>query len=346
VAIDASERRVRATHRAPGARATIDDVARAARVSRQTVSNVVRGRGRVGAETGQRVREAIDALDYHPHRGARSMRSRRSWQIALLVGRSPLSSGYVPGGELLRALIAAASAREHHLLLGRTTTGKRADIEELIHSGSVDGFLIADLAPNDPRVEMLAGRGVPFAAFGRTEPDLPQSWVDLDLRGAARTATEHLVAAGHRRVAFVGHPGRTWWNQELKAGYRDAATSAGLPGTVLHMPHDPAIVDQQVGDLLVQRDAPTAIVTATDSIAAAVYLAAARRGRIVGADLAVAGVGHSTLAAALTPSLTAAVFSAGHVAERLVARVLGMLTGPEPRSGELVEAALETGQSS
>lgn len=345
MAADAPKRAVRTRRAATSSRTTIDDVARAAQVSRQTVSNVVRGRGRVGAETGQRVREAIDALEYHPHRGARSMRSRRSWQIALLLGPSPPSGGYLPGGLLVRALIAATAEQQHHLLLGSISPDSRSDIEELIRSGSVDGFIVADLAPEDPRVELLAGRGVPFAAYGRTEPDLPQSWVDLDMRGAAQTATEHLIRSGHRRLAFVGHADQTRWQRDLETGYRAAITDAKRTDPVLPMPQDLATMARAMDTILRRRRAPTGIVAGGDAIAAAAYLSAARQGRTVGSDLAIVGIGRSALTESLTPTLTSATFSAERLAERLVSRVLVDLTAHPPRAGELVGAELQDGAS-
>lgn len=103
----------------PGAasRATIDDVARAAGVSRQTVSNVVRGGGRLGAATRVRVLAAIEQLDYQPHAGAASLRSGRTYRIGYPIPDTELRPDNAIMLEFLHFLVAAAGQRRHQVLV-------------------------------------------------------------------------------------------------------------------------------------------------------------------------------------------------------------------------------------
>ena len=200
-------------------RATIDDVARAAGVSRQTVSNVVRGRGRLASTTRERVVAAIDSLGYKPHTGAASLRSGRTYRIAYPIPDAELHPDNVIMLEFLQFLVAAARLRDHQVLV----TGSRGEnleaIEDLVWTRSVDGFVLATMTDNDPRVAFLADRKIPFACFGRTSPGMPQHWVDIDNRAAIRDVTALVLTRGHTNVVYFGYTPRA------------DGTSSGRPGT-------------------------------------------------------------------------------------------------------------------
>lgn len=322
-------------------RTTIHDVARAAGVSHQTVSNVLNSRGRVGAATRARVDAAVEALDYRPHTGAASLRTKRSGRLAY-----PMSAGdFGPLNtimlEFIHALSTAAGARDHHLVLA---TGPE-DIERLVRSGAVDAVLLANLAERDPRVVALAARGIPFACFGRTADGMPQCWVDVDNRAGLRAATGHVLAVGHREVAFLGYTPQGGWDDEREAGYLDAMTEAGLPTRVCRAELDPADARRAVDELLGGTTAPTAVVAGSDVLAAEVYSGAARHGRTVGADLAVTGFDGSVAGRLLTPTLTTVTIPITTVAERLVGRVLAELGGRGGGPGELLAPELSIGDS-
>jgi DNA-binding LacI/PurR family transcriptional regulator len=191
----------------PGAasRATIDDVARAAGVSRQTVSNVVHGGGRLGAATRDRVLAAIKQLDYQPHAGAASLRSGRTYRIGYPIPDTELRPDNAIMLEFLHFLVAAAGQRRHQVLVTGSYGHPTEAIGDLVRTKSVDGFVLARVTEGDPRVQFLAERQVPFACFGRTDPPMPQQWVDVDNRAAVRNLTAHVLARGHTRVAYFGY---------------------------------------------------------------------------------------------------------------------------------------------
>jgi DNA-binding LacI/PurR family transcriptional regulator len=180
--------------RAPRERVTLDDVAAAAGVSRQTVSNVVNGTGRLSERTRSVVTEAITALDYHPHGGARGLRSRKT----MLLGHpmplfEPVENNWVMT-EWVGALVTAAGDRGYHVLL--TAGGGVEAVESLARSGTVDAFVLADVGRRDIRAAFLARQGIPFTCFGRLDRPLPQSWVDIDDRAAIRGVVAHLAKGG------------------------------------------------------------------------------------------------------------------------------------------------------
>src|SRR5580692_1166924 len=193
------------TRPADAGQITIQDVARAAGVGRQTVSNVLNDSGRVGEATKVRVLEAVAALGYHPHHGARSLRSRRTRQLAYVMPCIQLLPGNYIMQQFLQALAAASARRSHSMVVVVPDGDPREEMRRLIASRTVDAFLLSDLQPDDERVALLAEAGVPFAGFGRTGPGLPQHWVDIDNRAAVAMAVEHVLDRGAARIAFAGY---------------------------------------------------------------------------------------------------------------------------------------------
>ena len=328
-----------------GRRATIDDVARAAGVSRQTVSNVVRGRGRLASATRDRVVAAIEQLGYKPHTGAASLRSGRTYRIAYPIPDAELHPGNVIMLEFLQFLVAAARERRHQVLvIGGYGNGLEA-IEDLVWTKSVDGFVLTTMADDDPRVAFLAERQVPFGCFGRTSPAMPQHWVDIDNCAAIRDVTARVLTRGHTSVAYLGYIPQGEWDVEREAGYRDAMTAAGLPVTLIRTGTAPAEVDATVADLLGPPDRPTAVIAGSDVLAAACYARAARTGLRIGVDLAVTGFDGSTVARILTPALTTVAMPLAEVAERLVDRIVSAVSGASDERGEVLETTLIWGES-
>ncbi|WP_290055957.1 LacI family DNA-binding transcriptional regulator [Amycolatopsis solani] len=319
-------------------RTTIHDVARAAEVSHQTVSNVLNGTGRVGALARARVTEAIAALGYRPHAGAASLRTGRSRRLAHPVVTGELGPANTIMLEFIQALTSAAGRRGNHLLLTDGGAGL-GDVEDLVRSGAVDAVVLANVLPRDERVATLAAQRIPFACFGRTAADQPQNWIDVDNRAGVHDATTHLLGRGHERITFLGYVPQGGWDDEREAGYRDAMTAAGLPARVMHTEPGGAI------DSVLAGQRPTAIVTGSDVLAAALYTAAARQGLRVGRDLAVTGFDGSVVGRVLDPALTTVAIPVDAIADRLVARVLAELDGPTGAPGELVRPELVLGES-
>jgi DNA-binding LacI/PurR family transcriptional regulator len=120
-------------------------VARAAAVSRQTVSNVLNGSGRVGDAARARVLAAVEALGYHPHHGARSLRSRRTRQVAYVIPHTQLLPGNYIMQQFLPSLAAACARRNNSLVVVVPEGDPGDEMRRLIASRSVDAFLLSDL---------------------------------------------------------------------------------------------------------------------------------------------------------------------------------------------------------
>jgi DNA-binding LacI/PurR family transcriptional regulator len=277
---------------------TVEDVAKVAGVSRQTVSNVLNAPERVRPQTRERVEAAIAQLGYRPNRLAQSLRASTSRMIGYRIEPVyPEAVGSIHD-RFLHALAEAGRAEDHHLLLftADDPAGEVAGALALHRAGAIDGVVLYGLHAGDPRPPALLGHGVPFAAFGRTGHDGGHPWVDVDNAAGTAAATRHLVESGHRRIAFVGYPRGTGVGDYRADGWRSTLDAAGLaPGPDLRGTDSLATGARLGAELLDLADPPTAAVAATDTLAAGLLRAARDRG----ARLAVVGFDDTPAAAAL-----------------------------------------------
>jgi DNA-binding LacI/PurR family transcriptional regulator len=340
--------------RAAAGQVTIQDVARAAGVGRQTVSNVLNGTGRVGEAARARVLEAVATLGYHPHHGARSLRSRRTGQIAYVLPRVQLFPGNYIMQQFLQALAAASGRRGYSMLVVVPDGDPRDEMRRLIASRSVDAFLLSEMTLDDPRAILLAEAGMPFACFGRTGPALPQHWVDIDNHAAVAAAVEHVLARGYERIAFVGYRSASHWDHERTAGFKAGLARHGVPADQAEMLLvDEAGARKKIRSLLTgaHRGArlgtrPDAIVAGSDRLATIAYGVAAELRLRIGRDLGVTGFDGSVVADLLHPTLTSVTIPVDDIAGRVVARaLLEVEHGPDGSPGEVVAAPLRLGES-
>ena len=329
---------------------TIQDVARAASVSRQTVSNVLNGSGRVGEAARARVLEAVAALGYHPHQGARSLRSRRTRQLAYVMPRVQLLPGNYIMQQFTQALASACARRGYSMVIVVPDGDPRDEMRRLIASRSVDAFLLSELQQEDPRVLLLAEAGFPYACFGRTSAALPQNWVDIDNRAPVAAAVGHVLDRGFSRLSFVGYRTPNHWDAERAAGFRDGLAERGITapqGSTLLV--DDGNARRKIRSLLAAGRPelrPDGIVTSSDRLAGVVYSVAADLRLRIGQDLAVTGFDGSSAAGLMHPQLTTVAIPVDEIARRVVARVLRQLDhGPDQEPGEVVPARLQLGES-
>lgn len=305
---------------------TVEDVALAAGVSRQTVSNVINTPGIVRASTRERVEAAIAELGYRPHMAARRLRTRRSSTIGIHL--DPYAGGIsgVVLDRFVHALTEHAGARGMRIQLyaARSPAEEIQRMGELTEGGEIDAVVITGTFHGDPRTRWLAERGVPFVAFGRPwgDDDVAQPahlWVDVDGATGTRAATEHLLAVAGPRIAFLGWPAGSGTGDDRERGWREAMAAAGATG-------ERVACDESVGRAraatteLIARTEIDGIVCASDSLAIGAHLAAAEAGR---ADLPVVGFDNTPAAEAI------GISSVEQLPEQVAAGVLELLMGPE-----------------
>ena len=292
-----------------GGPVTLEVVAQAAGVSRATVSRVVNGGDRVNPTTRRAVQRAIERLDYSPNRAARSLVTRRSDSIGLVIPEPTtrlFGDPFFP--RLVRGISEVLSARSLQLVLFAPQS--RADEERLrgyLVSGHVDGSLLVSLHGDDPMPGYLAAAGVPVVVGGRPPTGVSVSYVDMDNVHGARSAVQHLASLGRRHIATITGPLDMAVAADRLQGYREALGAAGIG-------HDPdleaggdfgqELARQRFQDLLKRHPEIDAVFAASDLMALGALQALRVAGRSVPGDVAVVGFDDSTIAALADPPLS------------------------------------------
>jgi DNA-binding LacI/PurR family transcriptional regulator len=287
-------------------KATIESVAARAGVSRQTVSNVLNAPERVSPQTAERVRRAITELGYRPNWMARRLRTRSSRVLGFRIGAA-VQAGARPGlGNLidrfLHAVTSHAERAGYHLLLFTQADDEPAIYEELVATGTVDGFVLSDVRADDGRLQWLVERGVPFACFGRPwGQELTCAWVDVDGALGTEQAVDHLVRRGHGRIAYLGWPPGGGYGDDRAQGWQRAMRRHGLEteGLQGQAEDDVDVAAAAAGPLLSAAEPPTAFVCASDTLAVGVRMAIR-----CGSAVDVIGFDDSPIASLLLPPLS------------------------------------------
>lgn len=342
-----------AAARIPGTRPTVESVARHARVSRQTVSNALNAPQRVRPDTLSRVLASIDELGYRPNSAARNLRTQST---RLLACRLLPSLQMGTGGVLdrfLHALCDAARDRGYDVLsFAAASDDAELDVlDDLLRRTAVDAYVIAGTHYVDPRPDWLAARGASFVAFGRPwgEARSGHSWVDVDGAAGMDAVVEHLVALGHRRIAFVGWPEGSGVGDDRFAGFSAAAARHRLPtrGLVRRAEDGMAAGAALTGRLLDLAQPPTAVACVSDVMALGAMRALDDRGLRPGSEVAVTGFDDSPLATVVRPGLTSVRQPLEAVAEQAIELLLEHLHGTRTAPAQvLLDPALVVRDSS
>jgi len=305
---------------------TLEEVALRAGVSRATVSRVVNGSPKVSPDVRRAVEAAVAELGYVPNRAARSLVTRRSGSVGVVITEPPgrlFSDPFFP--RLLRGISGALSARDLQLVLLMPSSPAETDrTADYIAGGHVDGILLVSLHGADPLPDLLATAGVPFVSGGRPLRTPAASYVDVDNRGGARSAVEHLLAGGRRVVATITGPTDMGAGVDRLAGYREALTDAGIaPDPSLEAAGD---FTQEGGSaamerLLAARPDIDAVFAASDLMASGAMAVLEAANRRVPQDVAVVGYDDSPVATSVRPRLTSVrqpIEEMGHEMARLL----------------------------
>ena len=302
-------------------RPTVGRVAAYAGVSVASVSRVLNGLSS-SPEMVAKVRAAADQLGYTPNAMARSLKVRRTEQIAFGVADvgNPV---YV---DMMRAVEAEARAEGYRLVLSSTGSDPSAvlDLLRSLAHGYADGLILSPLRVTDEILDALRRLRVPAVVIGRIPPDVPVDNVRANSAGGVRMAVEHLYETGRRRIAFLNGPADTVPGAARARAFDRVCRRLGLPDDAdLRAEADDFTIEaglDVVGDL-VERARPDAVLAGNDLLAVATLQTLRERGRPVPGDVAVVGMDDTELALVTTPTLTSVSLGADERG-RLAARLL------------------------
>jgi LacI family transcriptional regulator len=309
-------------------RVGLRDVAARAGTSTKTASRVVNGDPRVSPDTRARVERAVDELAYRPDPLARSLRRGTDDAVGVVVDEvsDPFFASVI--GEIERM------ALDRGVTVIVASTRRLAERERIVLDGllqrRVAGLIVASISEDHAHLRTAA---CPVVFIDRAPVGLKADAVLVDDAAAAARVVEHLLARGHRRIAYVGDRLAIDTARLREAGYRSALAAAGveLPAAYLQR-MDPLLADgrEVVETLLALDEPPTAIFSANTRCSLRVLPTLHRLGRT---DLAFVSFGDFPTADALTPPVTVLDHSPERIgrlaAERLFRRMGGEELPPE-----------------
>jgi DNA-binding LacI/PurR family transcriptional regulator len=283
--------------------AGLREVAQRAGVSMAAASRALRNHPGVGAEAKARVLRAAREIGYEPNLAARSLRTRRTHSIGLVIPdiMNPFFS------EVARGVGDVADQRGYSLLLGNSDgeVAKEEEFVNLLLRRKMDGLVFFAATNVSQHIDRVRAKGFPMVLIDRKVPGFDLVRTDNEKGGA--TATRHLIELGHTRIALISGRLDLGTRRDRYNGYREALIQAGI------VP-DPALVREgsvksdhgyeAAQALLALPSPPTAIFAATDTIATGVLLALEERRCRVPEDVAVVGYDNTYLAMISRPRLT------------------------------------------
>jgi LacI family transcriptional regulator len=302
-------------------------------VSIKTASRVARGEPNVATGTRRRVQEAIRRLRYRPNSLARSMRTRRSDTLGLIVPsiRNPFYPAIARGIEDV--------AREHSRTVFVTSADRDREKERhyiaLLVDKRVDGIILGSPVVGPPALAPARAAGIPVVAMNPNVA-LPGAFtLRIDNRAVAIGMTRYLLSLGHREVGYIDGIPQLYRCRERLEGYRAAIEEAGIafdPDRVELGDFDYDAAYHAARKLLERHPGTTCIFAGNDLMALGAMAAGFDLGLRIPSDLSVAGFDDIDLAAAVRPSLTT-VHQPNYEMGRLAAR---LILDPEARRGPRV----------
>ena len=331
--------------------ATIRDVARQAGVSVATVSRVINRKGPVREETARRVLAVVERLQYVPHGGARSLTTRRTGVMGVLL---PEMHGDF-FSELIRGCEQVARPAGYHLLVSgsHSDPAETEDVLQALH-GRIDGLVLMMPGPHGERMFRSLPRRMPVVLLNGDDGAGDQGAGDagageggsaehdtlrVDNRSGARLAVDHLLDLGHRRIALIAGPEGNVDALQRRLGYRQALAARGVEADPeLELAGD---FREESGFLAGVRLAdvdprPTAAFAANDAMAIGCLAALRDRGVRVPEDVSLAGFDDVPMARYVKPSLTTVRVPIAEVGGHAMQRLLQLAAGTGGRPSHQV----------
>jgi len=325
-----------------GRRPTMKDVAAVAGVSLSTVSRVVNGSPPVAPELADKVLRAVDLLGYRHNHTAGTLRRASGLSASIGLIFEDVSNPFFSA--IHRGVEDVARVRGVVTFAGSSDADPQRELEliESVLSRRVDGLIIVPTATDHTHLLRDVANGLGLVFVDRPSGSINADCVLSDNRGGAGRATEHLIAQGHERIAFIGPSPIIYTAVERLHGYRAAMHGAGLPEIARDV-DGPAGAYAAASELLAGPDAPTALFTGQNLLTVEVLRALHQLGRQH--EVALVGFDDILLAAALEPAVTVVAQDAlgiGRAAAELLFSRLDGHRGPSRRI-ELPTPLIERG---
>ncbi len=329
---------------------TLERVAELAGVSRSTVSRVINGHPSVRPEVRKRVWQVIRNHNYQPDQAARTLVTRRTNAIGLIVPEEVTRLFTDPFFlQLIRGVAEVCNQRGYDLRLAlmTMTTDRDKFYRRLLYNGQLDGVIVTSPPLNDPIMPHLQESHRPCVLVGHHPDYASLPWVDVDNVGGAKAMVEHLIGLGHRRIATITGPLGMMAGRDRLEGYRQALAQAGIS-------YDDALVAE--GDFTedsgfyamqqLMHAEPTAAFAGNDLMAVGAIKALTQAGRRVPDEVSVAGYDDALIATLVNPQLTTVQQLAVELGKIAAEHLISLLESPDAMvSPQLLSTRLIVRQS-
>ncbi len=316
---------------------TIKDIAKRAGVSHSTVSRALRVNHLVSSETASRIRQVAQEMGYRPSAVARSLKTKRTQVLGVIV--SSISDPFF--SEILNGIEVSAQAGGYSLFIAASQHDpiKERQIVQTMMEQRTDGVIICSSSFSPEHGRELLSSGFPVVVVNHQGSESFNYSIYHDDVDGSSQITRHLLALGHKRIAYLGNSqsGRT--TQDRLRGFLDAMSEASLevPDTYIHHVEggDPILGQESVEYFTQLSPRPTAIVCFNDMLAIGVLKGCEMAGLSVPQDMSVSGFDNITFSAFTTPCLTTfdqPKFSIGQEAAQLLLDLLQAEDGIIPDS--------------
>ncbi len=284
---------------------TIAEVAKALGVSKSTVSRAISGKGRISAETVDRVQQYIARHGYKPNAVARGLAQQRTFNIGVVCPIEYDVFNLPFFHKCLRGISEETAAHSYDVLLAIVDGNDFSSLKRSIEGHKMDGVILTRTLYEDPIVEYLLQAEIPFVTIGRTvAPEVIQ--VDIDHIDACRELTSILLAKGFQRLALIGSRGPLVITDSRYRGFLAAYENAGIP-TEEAMIYLDTITEQRIAAIVdeILRKEMQGIICMDEKITTMVMAELKNRNVRVPQDIRLASFYNSKELEQSTPAITA-----------------------------------------
>ncbi len=324
-------------------RATSQDVANLAGVSRTTVSLVLNKvkRASIPPETRQKVFDAAETLNYVPNATAQALATQRTKAIGLIMTRSPhhiSSDTFLP--QIIGGLLEITKKENFRLLIELVEEGHQEQVYlELARAKHIDAMILLTPRLDDKGIKKLEDVDIPTVLMGKLE-DLELYAVGVDNRSAAKKATQHLIDLGHTKIACIGNARPSYGaTRDRVLGYKDALLEAGITpndSQIRYADFDPKSGSEAMQSLLSSEQEFTSVFVASDNVAMGAKSALREAGLCIPEDISLIGFDDIPWASYSDPPLTTVRLPAHELASKACLLLLDLLKGAEIKERSLI----------
>jgi DNA-binding LacI/PurR family transcriptional regulator len=320
---------------------TIKDVAALAGVATSTVSRVLSNNPIISESTAERVRAAMQELNYHPNMMAKSLVSQSTMTIGMIFpGPTEQAFSNIFFNEVIRGVIDYTSKHGYDTIVtsANTLAELHKQVVNLVRGRKVDGLIVLSNRFYDAIIEFLTEQEFPFVIIGNS--DNPTHYtIDNDNVTAAYDATMYLINQGHKSIGFIGGPKSIVMQRDRALGYTKALEESGLvvrPELIFDNTQQSDMGYLDVPLVMSLESRPTAFVTVSDDVAFGTLQKLQELGYKVPDDVNVIGFNNTIISQLSSPPITSMEIGIYQLGYASVFTLLRILRGDTPKENRLI----------